>query len=150
MLRRSFDSPFGRMILEEEDCSLTALHWHGRAVDESSPLLLEAERQLLAYFAGTQRRFDLALAPSGTPAELGVWRLMAEIPYGETRSYGDLAEALDIPARVVGTICGRNPLPILLPCHRIVGRDGALTGFSGGAGIETKRWLLQHEGALLL
>jgi len=90
------------------------------------------------------------LAPEGSPTELRVWQLMAEIPYGETRSYGALGRELALSPRVVGQLCGMNPPPIFIPCHRIVGSDGRLGGYSGGEGAETKRRLLQLEHALLL
>lgn len=116
----------------------------------NSPLLAEARLQLEAYFDRRLKRFDLPLRMAGTPLEEGVWREMLDIPYGETRTYGDLARKLDSNARLVGTACGRNALPIIVPCHRVVGSDGRMTGFSGGEGIETKRALLTLEGALLL
>ena len=107
----------------------------------------EAIRQLDAYFAGELETFDLALAPEGTPFQLGVWRLLAKIPYGETTSYGELARRLDRPdaARAVGAANGSNPIPIVIPCHRVVGANGSLTGFGGG--LDAKRWLLRHEAA---
>jgi methylated-DNA-[protein]-cysteine S-methyltransferase len=148
--RLSFASPVGRLTLFEEEGSLTALDWGGKPSRDESGLLDEAKRQLLAYFAGRRRAFDLPLAPRGAPTEQRVWQLMAEIPYGETRSYGDLARALDLAPRAVGQACGRNPLPILIPCHRVVAADGALGGYSGSGGAETKRRLLQLEGALLI
>jgi len=148
--RLSLDSPFGRLTLSEADGRVTALAWGGAAARDSSPVLCEAGRQLAAYFAGELRAFDLPLAPAGAPGEQRVWQAMAAIPYGETRSYGELGRALGLAARVVGAACGRNPLPILLPCHRVVGSGGTLVGYSGGAGIETKRRLLQLERALLL
>ena len=111
---------------------------------------MQAKRQLLAYFAGRRQSFDLPLAPHGSATEQRVWQLMAEIPYGETRSYGDLGRALDLPPRLIGQACGRNPLPVFIPCHRVVGADGSLGGYSGAGGAETKRRLLQLEGALLI
>jgi methylated-DNA-[protein]-cysteine S-methyltransferase len=107
----------------------------------------EAIRQLDAYFAGELETFDLALAPEGTPLQLDVWRLLAKIPYGETTSYGELARRLGRPdaARAVGAANGGNPIPIVIPCHRVVGANGSLTGFGGG--LEAKRWLLRHEAA---
>lgn len=146
----SLESPFGRLTLSEEAEALVALAWGGRAAGRPTPLLREARRQLLAYFAGHRRQFELPLAPRGSPAELRVWQLMAAIPYGETRSYGGLGQALGLSPRAIGQACGRNPLPILLPCHRVTGSGGRLGGYSGGAGRETKRRLLQLEGALLL
>jgi len=114
------------------------------------PLLARAQAQLTAYFAGRRRAFDLPLAPEGQPLERAVWDAMLEIPYGQTRTYGEIARALGSAPQPVGQACGANPIPILIPCHRVVGADGATGGFSGGAGVETKLALLRLEGALLL
>jgi methylated-DNA-[protein]-cysteine S-methyltransferase len=143
-------SPVGRLTLIEEADALTAIDWGGADAGEPTPLLLEAKRQLDAYFAGERRRFDLPLAPRGAAFERRVWQLMSAIPYGETRSYGDLASALGAPARAVGQACGSNPLPILIPCHRVLAAGGGLGGYSGRGGVETKRRLLVLEGALLV
>lgn len=112
------------------------------------PLLDETARQLRAYFDGTRRRFDLPLAPRGTAFQLRVWRELARIPYGQTISYGELARRVGNPSasRAVGAANGRNPLPIVVPCHRVIGAGGALTGFGGGLPI--KAFLLRLEGAL--
>jgi methylated-DNA-[protein]-cysteine S-methyltransferase len=151
MPRLSIDSPLGRLCLIEEDGRLTAVEWRGDvARGQETPLLLEARAQLDAYFAGRRTAFDLPLAPQGSPFELSVWRLMSAIPYGETRSYGELAAALAATARDVGQACGSNPLPIFIPCHRVLAAGGALGGYSGGKGTETKRHLLVLEGALLI
>lgn len=151
MPRLSLESPLGRLTLFEEQESLTALDWGGkRSSGEPTRLLLGAKRQLDAYFAGKLKAFDLPLTPRGTPFELRVWQLMCDIPYGETRSYGDLAKALAAEPRAVGQACGRNPLPILIPCHRVLAAGGALGGYSGGKGVDTKRQLLILEGALLV
>ena len=109
-------------------------------------LLSEARTQLAAWFAGERRDFSLALAPRGTPFRIRVWALLAEIPWGTTTTYGALAQRLGKPgsARAVGAANGANPLPIVVPCHRVIGADGALTGFGGG--LAAKRWLLAHEG----
>jgi methylated-DNA-[protein]-cysteine S-methyltransferase len=103
--------------------------------------------QLREYFAGTRRHFELALAPRGTPFQLAVWQVLRAIPYGQTMSYGEIARGLGRPeaARAVGLANGANPLPIIVPCHRVIGADGSLTGFGGGLPI--KRALLQLEGA---
>lgn len=138
------------MTLFEEGGAITALIWGGKSAGKASPVLREAKRQLDAYFAGRRKLFDLSLAPDGSATEQRVWALMAKIPYGETRSYGELAQTLNLSPRAVGRACARNPLPILLPCHRVTGADGELGGYSGEGGIETKRRLLQLEGALLL
>jgi len=150
MPRLSLETQFGRLTVSEEKGRIVALHWGGRAKGTASPLLIEAKKQLLEYFAGRRRAFDLPLAPAGTPTELRVWQLMAAIPYGETRSYGDLGRDLGLAPRAVGRACGMNRLPILIPCHRVIASDGRLGGYSGGEGAETKRRLLQLEHALLL
>ena len=108
-------------------------------------LFVEAFRQLHAYFAGALTRFDLPLRFAGTAFQNRVWRALCEIPYGETMSYGALASRIGKPtaSRAVGAANGANPLPIVVPCHRVIGSDGALTGFGGG--IEIKRFLLAHE-----
>ncbi len=107
----------------------------------------EVREQLLDYFAGRRKGFDLPINPVGTPFQRKVWLTLAKIPYGKTWSYGELAHKVGKPAaaRAVGAASGRNPLPILLPCHRVVGSDGSLTGFGGG--LSVKAWLLSHEGA---
>ena len=150
MPRLSLTSPVGRLTLFEEGGAITALVWGGKSAGQPTRVLNDAKRQLAAYFAGKRKSFDLDLAPEGSAAELRVWAAMRAIPYGETRSYGELARALKLSPRAVGRACARNPLPILLPCHRVTGANGELGGYSGDGGVETKRKLLQHEGALLL
>lgn len=112
-------------------------------------VLDRVEAQLKEYFAGWRTTFDLPLEPSGTDFQLSVWELLRKIPYGVTTSYGELARRLGDPkaTRAVGAANGANPIPIIVPCHRVVGSKGELTGFGGG--IERKRWLLEHEGALM-
>lgn len=148
----TIDTPTGPVTIEEADGAIVRIAWTpGRAPTEPpTPLLAEAERQIEAYFRREQQTFDLPIRVEGTALERGVWEAMRAIPWGETRTYGDLAAALGSNARVVGTACGRNPVPIVIPCHRVVGAEGALTGFSGGRGVATKAALLAHEGALLL
>ena len=151
MPRLSLESPLGRLSLFEENGAIAALDFGGkRSTGEPTRLLHAAKRQLDAYFAGKLTAFDLELAPSGSPFELRVWQLMQDIPYGETRSYGELAAALAAAPRAIGQACGRNPLPILIPCHRVLAANGALGGYSGGKGVDTKRRLLILEGALLV
>src|SRR5260221_915236 len=150
MPRLAFDSPLGRLTLFEEDGRFAGLGGYGRgAGGEPTPLLLEARRQLAAYSDGRRQAFDLPLAPAGSPFELRVWQLMSDIPYGETRTYGELARDLAAAPRAVGQACGRNPLPILIPCHRVLAADGRLGGYSGGSRADTKRRLLPLEGARL-
>jgi methylated-DNA-[protein]-cysteine S-methyltransferase len=145
-------SPVGQLTIDEADGAVVAIRWTPSDADgppsNGSRLLAEAVRQLDAYFAGRLSCFDLPLAPSGTPFETRVWAAMQAIPYGETRTYGDLAHATDSGPRAVGRACGRNPIPIVIPCHRVLAKGG-LGGYSGGTGLATKQRLLALEGALL-
>ena len=146
--RCTIESPVGPLTITAED-AITAVDFgpDGGPIPNAG-VLAEAARQLTEYFAGTLRAFDLPLAPSGTSFRLKVWAAMQAIPYGQTRSYGDLARALDSAPRAIGGACGSNPIPLIIPCHRVVGAGGTLGGFSGGAGCDTKRQLLALEGAL--
>ncbi|WP_435259791.1 methylated-DNA--[protein]-cysteine S-methyltransferase [Thioclava sp. FR2] len=146
-LRAVVEGPFGPLTLHEVDGLLTQLTW-GADPGDGSALLSEAARQLLAYFDGRLHKFDLPF-DWGQGLNAGVRRAMAAIPYGQTRTYGDLAKSLKAPAQAVGQACGANPLPILIPCHRVTG-SGWFGGFSAPGGVETKAALLRHEGALLL
>lgn len=112
------------------------------------PLLLETRRQLMAFAARDLRQFDLPLAPRGTPFQQRVWSEIAAIPVGATRSYGDIASTLGTAPRAVGGACSRNPIPLIVPCHRVLGR-GWSGGYTGGAGVDTKRALLAFEGVAL-
>jgi methylated-DNA-[protein]-cysteine S-methyltransferase len=148
------DSPVGRLALEADGETLTSLRWAGaeeRAPNaEPSPVLREARRQLEGYFARKLKTFDLPLAAKGTDFQKNVWKMMCKIPYGETATYGGIAIALASGARAVGTACGRNPIPIVVPCHRVLGSGRNEGGFSGGQGLPTKRKLLALEGVVLL
>ena len=141
----SLPSPFGPLTLVANDTAITALHWYGGATDET-PLLREAAAQLLAYFDHQLSRFELPLAPEGGALAQAVWAQMLAIPFGETREYGQIAKAIGAAAQPVGQACGANPIPVIIPCHRIVGAAG-LGGFSAPGGVETKVGLLKHEGA---
>lgn len=146
-------SPLGALRLTASDGKLVCVEWTDEtadAADPTDPLLAETRRQLDAYFDRKLEAFDLPLAPAGDPFERAVWRCMLKIPYGVTETYGFIAKETGKPARAVGGACGRNPIPIIIPCHRVVGADGKMTGYSGKGGVETKQWLLAHEGALLL
>lgn len=140
-------TPFGPVTLVERDGRLIRLDWHD-GNGEGSPLLDEAVRQMRAYFDRRLTRFDLPL-DWGEGLNAAVRRAMADIPLGETRTYGQIARAVGAPAQAVGQACGANPLPILIPCHRVTGTDW-FGGFSAPGGVETKAALLRHEGALLL
>lgn len=145
------DTQLGRVGLAEQDRAITNLFFQGTVQPEqyetgSTPLLERAKAQLLEYLAGRRQSFDLPLAPEGTPFQRQVWQALKQIPYGQTRSYGWLAQQVGRPqaARAVGHANGQNPLSILLPCHRVVGANGALTGYAGG--LERKKLLLRLEG----
>jgi len=143
----SIPSPVGQLTIDESDGAIVAIRWSDVPAGNGSPLLAEAARQLSAYFDGGLHRFDLPLAPAGSPFEARVWVAMQAIPYGETRCYGDLAQAVGSAPRAVGRACGRNPIPIVIPCHRVLARGG-LGGYSGEGGLATKQHLLALEGAL--
>jgi methylated-DNA-[protein]-cysteine S-methyltransferase len=152
-------SPVGELVLTASDTSLTGVYFptvraHATWLEDvgrgaAGELLDRARRQLTEYFARTRTAFDLPLDPPGTTFERQVWDLLRTIPYGATTSYGELARRLGDPraTRAVGAANGKNPIPIIIPCHRVVGARGDLTGFGGG--LDRKRWLLEHEGALL-
>ncbi len=146
------DTPIGPLGLTASDSALQGVMFDGRrvGVEGSSPVLDEAARQLDAYFAGELVAFDLPLELNGSEFNRRCWLALASIPYGQTVSYGEQARRLGLghdAARAVGAANGRNPLPLVLPCHRVIGADGSLTGFGGG--LDVKRFLLEHEGALL-
>lgn len=144
MARLTIDSPVGELTLTEEAGRITSLAWGRTGGGRETALLRRAARQLEAYFAGRLQDFDLPMAPTGTAFQRRVWRAMGEIPFGRTESYGSLAGRLGSAARAVGRACGANPIPVIVPCHRVVAATG-LGGFSGGAGLATKKILLAHE-----
>ncbi len=154
-MHTTFSTPIGPLTLHAENGALTSVWMEDESLPERRndiPPLDEARHQLEAYFAGELHEFDLPLAPAGSEFQLRVWRELAKIPYGETISYGALATRVGDPtkARAVGAANGRNPLPVIVPCHRVIGADGSLTGFGGG--LDRKRRLLELEagvGALL-
>ena len=143
----SIPSPIGQLTIDELDDRVVAIRWADAPSGNGSALLAEAARQLAAYFDGRLCRFDLPLAPAGSPFEARVWSAMQAIPYGQTRCYGDLAEAVGSAPRAVGRACGKTPIPIVIPCHRVLAKGG-LGGYSGEGGIATKTRLLALEGAL--
>jgi methylated-DNA-[protein]-cysteine S-methyltransferase len=160
-----FPSPVGELVLAASDTALQRVFFpppRDRWAPEEQPQLVEddgrgpagallarAREQLTEYFDGSRTSFDLPLDAAGSPFERRVWDLLRTIPYGATTSYGELARRLGDPhaTRAVGAANGKNPIPIIVPCHRVVGARGELTGFGGG--LDRKRWLLEHEGALL-
>ena len=148
------DTPIGTLRLVSKDCKLARVEFqdqHNIQASErleSNSILDCAARQLREYFAGKRQYFELALDPCGTAFQQEVWTSLQTIPFGEVRSYRDIAHEVGRPkaVRAVGAANGRNPIPIIVPCHRVIGSDGSLTGFAGG--LETKKLLLQLEGAL--
>lgn len=152
---KTIPSPVGALTLVASDAGLTAILWEndrpGRVklgdLEEASdhPVLAEAERQLQGYFAGERERFDVPLDFRGTDFQKSVWAALLTIPFGETRSYGEIARQIGRPSalRAVGAANGRNPISIIAPCHRVIGTDGALTGFAGG--LAAKETLLGME-----
>lgn len=146
MIRARVPSPFGPLTLTEAGGRLTALGWQGQAAEApETPLLHRAADQMARYFAGDLRDFDLPLA-FGDGFQARFLQALCAIPYGETRRYGDLARDLGVSAQAIGQACGANRIPILIPCHRVLGAGG-LGGYSGAGGIETKVALLRLEGA---
>ena len=143
-------SPIGNLKINAENGHIVSIDFRAENGDEgnSQPVLIEAARQLSEYFAGHRKVFDLPLAPGGTAFQQAVWKALAAIPFGDLRSYRDIAEEIGKPnaVRAVGAANGRNPIPIVVPCHRVIGSDGSLTGFAGG--LDMKRALLALEGSL--
>jgi len=138
-------SPVGDLTVSEEDGAIVALDWGwGSGAQAETPLLQRARAQLYAYFDGELSVFDLPLAPSGTPYRRRIWQALCDIPYGQTRSYAAIATAAGGSARSVGQANGCNPIPIIIPCHRVVATTH-LGGYSGGEGLATKRYLLSLE-----
>ena len=148
----SLPSPIGTLTVFAIDNALTVLKWGQAPTCDTEPvrILSDAREQLNAYFAGKRERFILNIAPIGSSFALSVWQTMNAIPYGETQTYGDIAAKLNSSARAVGVACARNPIPIIVPCHRVLGSGGRMTGYSGRGGIETKAKLLHLEGARLI
>ena len=148
----TYDSPIGPLTIESGPRGLTAISFPGRAeppaAERDDAALAGVVRQLEEYFAGERTTFDVALDLRGTEFQLEVWARLRAIPYGETVSYGEIAAELGRPDRVraVGSTVGRTPVPIVVPCHRVIGADGSLTGYGGG--LDRKRSLLELEGAV--
>jgi methylated-DNA-[protein]-cysteine S-methyltransferase len=148
----TFDSPVGKLLLTSNGAALTELSLHGPKPNDpkhreqsDDEVLAAAREELAAYFAGKLQRFEVPLAPEGTSFQKRVWQALLDIPFGETESYGQLARRIGNPtaARAVGLANGRNPIAIIIPCHRVIGSNGTLVGYGGG--LPRKRWLLDHE-----
>lgn len=141
-------TPTGPFTITEEHGQITRAEWSSGSED-GTPLLQRAAAQITAYFEGQLTNFDLPLNPMGSDLQRRTCRAMSAIPFGATRTYGDLAKSLGAPAQAIGQACGGNPIPLFIPCHRVLAASN-LGGFSGRHGIETKIWLLKHEGAASL
>ena len=144
MPQLSLHTPLGALTLSEEDGAIVSLDWGFGRDQAATPLLQRARDQLQAYFDGALTQFDLPLAPAGSAYRQRIWQALRAIPYGQTASYATIAINAGGSARSVGGANAANPIPILIPCHRVVGTSGA-GGYSGGDGIETKMWLLTLE-----
>lgn len=147
-MERIVESPVGKLKITGDDRSISGIWLNAKgsaSSDRATGVLAELERQLDAYFAGSLKTFDLPLAPKGTPFQLEVWSALQEIAYGATCSYSDIAKKIGRAdaVRAVGAANGQNPIPIVIPCHRVIGANGSLTGFGGG--LPMKKWLLAHE-----
>lgn len=145
-MERTFQTPLGVMCVTEKNGSLVSFDWEEGGTDDC-PVLIEAEKQVNEYFTGKRRSFDLPLAPVGTPFQHSVWNALLEVPYGEMQTYAQIARRINSPKafRAVGMACNRNPLPVFIPCHRIIGSSGQLTGYAGG--LDRKKLLLDLENA---
>jgi len=141
----SITSPLGPLTIFEDEGAIVALEW-GRADNASStPLLEKTKAQLNDYFDGNRTSFDLPLSPRGTPFQRSVWKQLSKIPFGAVRTYGEVAKSVHSAPRAIGGACSKNPIPIIIPCHRVLGQGEKLTGYSGGDGIKSKQALLRLE-----
>lgn len=145
MSQLSVHSPVGDLTISEEDGKIVSLDWGWSPFQQENEILLKTKFLLDQYFDGDNPDFDLPLDPHGTDFQKSVWKIMSGIAYGEILTYGEISDQLNSHARAVGMACGANPIPIIIPCHRVIGKNGKLTGFSGGDGVETKRYLLELE-----
>ena len=147
--RITVKSPIGPLTIIELDGKIAALDYGPAGRDSPTPMLREAARQLNAYFHCSLKIFDLPLAPAGTAFQQSVWRGMRRIPYGRTCSSADMARELDSGPRAIGGACARNPIPIIIPCHRVLASGHRIGGYGSPGGLDTKRFLLQLEGVRL-
>ena len=141
-------APIGDLTISAEDNIIVSLDWGWAQEQNTNALLQDAKSQLNDYFDGLRKNFDLPLEPPGTNFQQRVWSMMEQIPHGKTITYGEIANALGSSARAVGMACGANPIPVIIPCHRVVAAND-VGGYSGDGGVETKRALLHLERVLL-
>lgn len=144
MSQISFHSPVGELSIAEDEGFIVSVDWGWGSIQEETPLLQEAKKQFDAYFDGQLKQFNLPIRPFGTAYQLKVWQALQTIPFGETLSYQELAQIVGGSPRSIGGANGANPIPLIIPCHRVIGKSG-LGGYSGGEGIETKEYLLNME-----
>jgi len=149
MAHLTCSSPLGDLTLFEEGGAIVSLDWGAAEGGEETPLLRKAVDQLDAYFEGATITFDLPLNPFGTSFQRKLWKALSDIPYGHTLTYGELAHRIDSGPRAIGGACGKNPIPIIIPCHRVLAANGKMGGYSGLGELDTKQFLLRLEGALL-
>ena len=143
-MRRTFRSPLGPITLEEHDGRIKRLIFGESGQSETSPLLMEAERQIMEYLGGKRRGFEVPLSPEGTAYQKKVWNIAMEIPYGEVRTYSWVAKKAGGSPRSAGNALGANPIPVLIPCHRVVRSDGSLGGYSSGEHIKERLLRLER------
>ncbi|QGY00420.1 methylated-DNA--[protein]-cysteine S-methyltransferase [Roseovarius faecimaris] len=146
MAAGTLHTPLGPLTVTSEDGCITGVRWGDHAAGAGAPEIDAALAQLKAYFAGELTHFDLPWRVTASDFQREVCAAMLAIPFGETRTYGELARQLSVPAQAIGGACGGNPIPVIIPCHRVLGANG-LGGYSGAGGVETKVWLLRHEKA---
>ncbi len=154
---RTVSTPLGDITAVADEDGLTHVILAGddgsvlADASEGGPVVDAAAQQLAEWFAGERMSFDVPLAPQGTEFQQTVWKALCDVPFGATATYGDIAKSIGQPTatRAVGAANGRNPIPIIIPCHRVIGASGELTGYSGGGGVDTKRRLLDHESGTL-
>ena len=147
MFQLSFSSPIGPLTLVQDGEDITRLLWQSPGNGKGSLELFRAKEQINNYFKGTRKNFSLSLRPYGTKFQNRVWSVLMAIPYGKVKTYGEVARTLKTSPRAIGNACGKNPIPLIIPCHRVVGASGSLTGYSGGDGLKTKALLLEHENS---
>ena len=147
MFQLSFSSPIGPLTLVQDGEDITRLLWQSPGNGKGSLELFRAKDQINNYFKGTRKNFSLSLRPCGTKFQNRVWSVLMAIPYGKVKTYGEVARTLKTSPRAIGNACGKNPIPLIIPCHRVVGASGSLTGYSGGDGLKTKAFLLEHENS---
>lgn len=141
----SLSSSVGWITLFETSNKIIALEWGQVKTQTVSPVLIAAKTEIIEYLNNERKEFSIPLNPTGTNFQESVWAIIAKIPYGQTRTYGEIANQLNSAPRPIGGACGKNPIPILIPCHRVIGANNKLTGFSGGFGVQTKQGLIKLE-----